>query len=71
MATDPDVTRAARHMIEQHETRAAWVADERARHLRVGGANPAADLWTRIGRAIRQLQQDRAPRRYDDGRSDR
>jgi hypothetical protein len=60
MATDPDVTRAARNMIENHTKRAAWVADERARHLRIDGNNAAADLWTQIARAIRLMQQDRS-----------
>jgi plasmid stabilization system protein ParE len=52
---DADTLRAARHMIENHGSRAAAAAEERARHLAQDGANEAAALWQNIRRAIREL----------------
>lgn len=52
---DADTLRAARHMIENHGSRAAAAAEERALHLAQEGANEAAAVWTNIRRAIREL----------------
>jgi hypothetical protein len=52
---DADTLRAARHMIENHGSRAAAAAEERALHLTQDGANEAAAVWINIRRAICEL----------------
>jgi len=57
MATDPDVIRAARHMIENHGRHALFVAERRALNLAADGSRTGAEIWTQIARAVRQLQR--------------
>lgn len=52
---DADTLRAARHMIQNHGSRAAAAAEERARHLTQEGADEAAAFWQKIRRAIDEL----------------
>jgi len=58
--TDPDIMRAARHMIDRHDIYAVYYAAMRAEELRRGNAPRAASLWDRIALAI--LAINAAPR---------
>jgi hypothetical protein len=54
---DPDISRAARSMIEQHGQRAAWQAEARAAKLTRHGQRDAVAVWRRIAEAIRVIQR--------------
>ncbi len=53
---DPDILRAARHMIKQHGQRAAWQAEARVTALTRDGQQDAAAVWRRIAEAICAIQ---------------
>jgi len=50
------VTRAARHLIENHGSRAAAVATKRAAHLYHYGEHAGADTWRKIGDFVRAIE---------------
>jgi hypothetical protein len=60
MPHDPDLLRAARHMIARHGSRAADAAARRAEALRLDGDDDAAELWRQIARVVRELQDPSA-----------
>jgi hypothetical protein len=53
---DPDLVRAARHLIDNHGRQAASAAEQRARHLRHDGCEEAASLWLQIARVVRAIE---------------
>jgi hypothetical protein len=53
---DPDLVRAARHLIDNHGQKAASAAERRARHLRHDGCTEAAALWLQIARVVRAIE---------------
>ncbi len=59
MTTDPDILRAARHMIARHDIYAVYYAAMRAEDLRRSHAPRAAELWDRIALAILALNATR------------
>lgn len=58
--TDPDIMRAARHMIDRHGVYAVYYAAIRAEELSRDNAPRAALLWDRVALAI--LAINAAPR---------
>jgi hypothetical protein len=53
---DPDLVRAARHLIESHGREAATAAERRARNMRHDGCEEAATLWLQIARVVRAIE---------------
>jgi len=50
------VTRAAKHLIENHGSRAAAVATKRAAHLYHYGEHAGADTWRKIADFVRAIE---------------
>jgi hypothetical protein len=56
MVSDSDIHRAARLMIERYGERAAFEAAKRHAEMLVRDDPDGAEVWSRIRRAIRDLQ---------------
>ncbi len=57
VVTDKDVWRVAKHVIEEHGAAAPTVAAEYAKGFRAAGKDGAHKAWTRIGKAVREMQR--------------
>ena len=55
MAREPDIQRAAKHLIEVYGQNAAQVAEKRARNIDIENA-AAAQTWRRIALEVRTIQ---------------
>jgi hypothetical protein len=56
LTADPDITRAAKYMIEKHGEQAWPAAVSRATHLHVRGQEGASVLWRQVAGEIALLQ---------------
>jgi phage-related minor tail protein len=54
---DKDVWRVAKHVIEEHGAAAPAVAAEYAKGFRAAGKVTAQKAWTRIGKAVAEMQR--------------
>jgi hypothetical protein len=56
---DPDIHRAARHLIDNYGSSATTVAERRAINMEQSGSDSAAKTWHLIARIVRQIQTGR------------
>jgi hypothetical protein len=56
-----ELSRAARHLIHNHGSRAAAVALKRAAYLHQCGEEMGADTWRKIGDLVRAIEADASP----------
>jgi hypothetical protein len=57
MLQDPDIHRAARHLIDNYGSSAATVAERRAINMEQSGSDSAAKTWQLIARIVRQYKR--------------
>ncbi len=67
LSDSAQISRAAKHLIETHGSRAASVALKRAAYLHQCGEELGADTWRRIGDFVRAIQTTDAPRAGNEG----
>jgi hypothetical protein len=57
VVTDKDVWRVAKHVIEEHGEKAPVVVAQYAKGFRAAGQTTAHKAWTRIGKAVQEMQR--------------
>jgi hypothetical protein len=60
LSESAQLSRAARHLIQTHGSRAAGVAIKRAAYLHQCGEEVAADTWRQIAAFVRTIEADEA-----------
>jgi hypothetical protein len=61
VASDPDIERMARYLLDKYGAAAKTVAEERARLLERSGDKGAAAVWAEIAAAVAMLLEDGRP----------